>query len=151
MKIIKTMDAYGKEIEVEVSAEIAQFMKENDAYMNGLKKIDERHFNIVHFDKIAWENMEELASAYSAEDECLDEAEQNEILYQQFYEAKVQRCKNMLPLIKKRCTDKQWKRFIENKVNKKTVREIAANEGCHYVCVAESISAVERKIKKLMT
>lgn len=125
--------------EVEVNTEIAEFLEENDSYMKKLMKIDERHFNIVHFDKDAWENMDELATEFSAEDEALDIPEEVISTEKRHYSAKLKSCREVLRDVQSACTKIQWRRFYLHNVEKLSVHEIAEIEQVSVNSVKDSI------------
>ena len=144
-------DAHGKRIDVEVSEAVAIYMEENRLYMKRLEKIDERHFRLIHFDKRAWENMQGLATEYSAEDEYLCIPQEKEQLELEDYQHRLAWCRMMLRRLQDACTEIQWRRYELHKVFGHTIREIAEMERCNQRAVFKSIKGVEKKIIKILS
>lgn len=149
MKITIT-DAYGNQIELDVSRDIALFIRENDRYMELLGEIDRRQFRILHFDKRAWENMHNLSTGYSAEDEYLNIPEEKVKAEEAWYQKRLNQYREFLPAIQAACTETQWRRFFLHSACGLTTREIAQMEGCNQRAVCKSITGVRKKIKKIL-
>ena len=144
-------DAHGKRIEVEVSDVVAIYLEENKRYMKRLEKIDERHFRLIHFDKRAWENMQGLSTEYSTEDEYLGIPEEKALLELEEYQRRLAWCRLLLRHLQDACTQTQWRRYELYVVNGYSLREIAQAEGVNWKSVEESINAVKKKIKNIIS
>lgn len=149
MARITIIDERGKRIEVKVSNAVAAYINENDSYMKRLKNIDDRHFRLIHFEKRAWENMRELSTLYSAEEEALGMQEKLATFEWAEYQQRLDRCRRDLGLLQSACTPIQWRRYELHKAYGYSIRKIAAMEGCSQVAVWKSISIVEKKIKEI--
>lgn len=147
--IIKLAD--GQSMEVEADRSVIIFLEENDRYIQSLAEIDSKEFKMLHFDKPAWENMHSLSTVYSAEDEYLGIPESRYKAERDFYRMRLAECRRLLPLIQNACTETQWRRFVLHKVHQLTTRQIAEAEQCRHQAVVKSISAVERKIKEVLS
>lgn len=90
MKNIQITNADGTQVNVHVSDEIADFMQMNDREIERQIEKDKENFQLCHFDKSSWENMDTLATAYSAEEICLHIPEDEANAEYQFYANKLE-------------------------------------------------------------
>ena len=128
MKYFVTItDENGKEVRMEVSAEIFDAFDEERKLL--MRQQNERR---RHYDKRGIEDYiiahESSKTAKSAEDVCVD--------------------RESLAEIHDMCTPKQWRRFCLNKIYGYSCAEIAQREGCGTTAVYKSVSAVMKKLKK---
>ena len=142
-------DAHGKQIRVEVSEAVAIYITEDDRYIDSLHDNDQRYFQLVHFDKPAWENVRGLSAGRSTEDYYLGMSEEIEEAERAFYFERLALCRRLLPLVREACTPIQWRRFLLHSYYGKTTREIAKMEGCHQRAVWKSVNSVQKKIDKI--
>lgn len=150
MATIIMIDAHGKRVEVEVSDDVAIYWKENKRYVKRLQNIDERDFQLMYFEPPAWENLYELSTRLSAEEQWLETEEALDASAAAAVQRRQTRHHRMLHQLKDACTEKQWRRFVLHKVYGYPVRKIAAAEGCSQVAVWHSIDIVGGKLKKLL-
>lgn len=141
----------GRLVKEAVSEAVAAYIAEHDAYLDKLEHIDERHFGLVHFDKLAWENMHGLSTGFSAEDEYLGVSMDSGIAEQAVYRERLELCRRLLPLVREACTATQWRRFILHELHGLSYREIALREGLNDKSIVESVHAARKKIKILFS
>lgn len=141
----------GRLVEEIVSDAVAAYIEENDSYICKLKHIDEREFELLHYSKRAWENMQGLSTVFSAEDDYLDVPQEIAVAEHALYLQRLTRCRRAYQLLRDDCTPIQWRRFILNRYKGLSMREIAAREGCHHRAVWKSVRGVERKLKNIFS
>lgn len=141
----------GRRVQSTVNDAVAVYLEENASEMKRLKHIDERNFGLLHFDKRAWENMQGLTPVQSAEDNYLDVLEEIAAVEHAQYLARLDLCRQLLPLVREACTATQWRRYMLHRYCGFTIREIAQMEGCHQKPVHKAIKGAEKKIKKIFS
>lgn len=141
----------GELVEVQVSEDVALFIEENDSYINKLKHIDEREFELLHYSKRAWENMRGLSTEFSAEDDFLGVSEEIATAERALYLRRLARCRHAYQLLWEACTPTQWRRLMQHQLHGLSCREIARREGLNDKSIIESIYAVRKKIKKVLS
>ena len=118
-------DENGKEVRMEVSAEIFDAFDEERKLL--MRQQNERR---RHYDKRGIEDYiiahESSKIAKSAEDVCVD--------------------RETLAEIHDMCTPTQWRRFCLNRIYGYSCTEIAQREGCSKSVVSRSITAVRKKL-----
>ena len=118
-------DENGKEVRMEVSAEIFDAFDEERKLL--MRQQNERR---RHYDKRGIEDYiiahESSKLAKSAEDVCVD--------------------RKILAEIHDMCTPTQWRRFCLNRIYGYSCTEIAQREGCSKSVVSRSITAVRKKL-----
>ncbi len=141
----------GRQVRVDVSAEVAAFLTQNASAMKKLKNIDDRHFELRHFEDRAWANSQRLSTGYSTEDKCLGTMDEAAAAEHAHYLKRLARCRRAYRMLREACTPTQWRRFILNRYCDKTTRDIAKMEARSFVAVAESIVSAEKKLKKIFS
>lgn len=149
MCYITITDSCGKRIQVAVSEEVYEFMKEDlSAHWRYQTESKDK---LRYFDTETWNNAAFLAiESISAEDEALGCQKEAERLENDCYRKRLAEYQELLPELKAACTEKQWRRFVLHQAQGKTLREIAAVEGCSFAAVSYSVQAAKEKIKKVL-
>lgn len=130
MKTIKIKDYYGIYQEVPVSDELYEEWR---ALQNETQRIHKRE--IYHRDWTPMENLEEMPQHFS-----LNELEDNLIMDEQVA-ALYKAISQLTPIQQRR---------IRMLMDKMTIREIAAQEGCHMNAVLKSINSSLKKLRVLL-
>lgn len=130
MKTIKIKDYYGIYQEVPVSDELYEEWR---ALQNETQRIHKRE--IYHRDWTPMENLEEMPQHIS-----LNELEDNLIMDEQVT-ALYKAISQLTPIQQRR---------IRMLMDKMTIREIAAQEGCHMNAVLKSINSSLKKLQVLL-
>lgn len=130
MKAIKIKDYYGIYQEVPVSDELYEEWR---ALQNETQRIHKRE--IYHRDWTPMENLEEMPQHIS-----LNELEDNLIMDEQVA-ALYKAISQLTPIQQRR---------IRMLMDKMTIREIAAQEGCHMNAVLKSINSSLKKLQVLL-
>lgn len=125
---IKIKDEYGKEIDIEVSAEVYEVFDDERRY-------DEKRRNEMrrHYDKRGVEDYIIANESYAQPNQSPEEIYLN---------------KEKIAEILSMCTPTQRRRFCLNKIYGYSCEEIAKLEKCAKSAVVKSVAAVMKKIEK---
>lgn len=125
---IKIKDEYGKEIDLEVSAEVFSVFEDERKYNERRRNEIRRHYDKRGIEDYIIENESYVKSGQSPEDIYLNK----------------QRIAETLDL----CTQIQRRRFCLNKIYGYSYEEIAKLEGCAKSAVVKSVLSVMKKIRE---
>jgi DNA-directed RNA polymerase specialized sigma24 family protein len=89
----------------------------------------------------------EKLSTKTLEEDLLDEIEKGERV---FYEERISMLKEKLPLLLDKLTSTQRRRLQMYRIDGMTLRDIAKVEGVSFQAIEQSISYIEKKIKKIL-